>query len=86
MCSGEGGSSCREEIARLARDNASLMELNAALEDGNDALKDANAALKDSVTSLQNERAALLGQQTGHLTVAERPTWTVSDVDWTYRA
>ncbi|OJT12783.1 hypothetical protein TRAPUB_10618 [Trametes pubescens] len=54
------------------------MELNATLKDVNNALKDANAALKDLVTSLQNERAALLGQQTGHLTVAERPTWTWS--------
>lgn len=90
MCSGEGdsGTCSREEIARLTRDNASLVELNAALKDGNAALKDANAALKDAnttfkalVASLQSERAALLGQQTEHLIVTEHSTWTVSDLD-----
>ncbi|KAI0647717.1 hypothetical protein C8Q79DRAFT_1008132 [Trametes meyenii] len=52
-----------EEIARLRRENASLIELNVALKEGNSALKDANSALKDLVCSLQNERLLLLPQQ-----------------------
>lgn len=55
----------KEEVARLAHENASLRELNTALKQGNAALNDANSALKDANAALNELVTSIRGRTLG---------------------